>query len=80
MKSIAITLPDELEQYVNEQVSEGGYGSVSEYMQALILADQQQSDDELEELLSAGLEGPATPLTREDWSEIRERSTALRRR
>ena len=40
MSTMNVSLPDELRAFVDEQVSEGGYGSTSEYVRMLVRRDQ----------------------------------------
>ena len=42
MQTMNISLPDPLKQYVEEQVNQGGYSSVSEYVRELVRADQKR--------------------------------------
>ncbi|MBW4689506.1 MAG: type II toxin-antitoxin system ParD family antitoxin [Komarekiella atlantica HA4396-MV6] len=57
MSSINISLPESMQTFVDEQVAQGGYGSVSEYLQELITQDQKRKiQKHIEELLIAGLE------------------------
>jgi antitoxin ParD1/3/4 len=74
MKSINISLPEEMRVYVEEQVASGGYSTTSEYIRQLIRQDRQQkAEKQLEKLLLEGLNsGEATPMTAEDWTEIRQ--------
>ena len=37
-----VSLPDEMRGFVDEQVGQGGYGSTSEYVRALIRRDQER--------------------------------------
>lgn len=53
-----ISLPDALKQYVDEQVSQRGYATSSEYVRELIRRDQEQR--RLRELLLAGAESSPT--------------------
>jgi antitoxin ParD1/3/4 len=73
MKSINISLPDGMRTYVEEQVADGGYSTISEYFRELVRQDQKRKAKErLETLLLEGLNsGSATPLTEQDWDEIR---------
>ena len=73
MKSINISLPDGMRAYVEEQVAEGGYSTISEYFRELVRLDQKRKAKEhLETLLLEGLNsGSATPLTEKDWDDIR---------
>jgi antitoxin ParD1/3/4 len=77
MKSINISLPEEMRVYVEEQVASGGYSTTSEYIRQLIRQDRQQKAEKpLEQLLLEGLNsGEATPMTAEDWAEIRQAVT-----
>lgn len=43
MSTMNISLPDGLKAFVDEQVSERGYGTVSEYVRDLIRKDQQRA-------------------------------------
>ncbi|MDJ0733368.1 MAG: type II toxin-antitoxin system ParD family antitoxin [Nostocaceae cyanobacterium] len=74
MKSINISLPDGMRAYVEEQVAHGGYSTISEYFRELVRQDQKRKAKErLENLLLEGLNsGNATPLTEQDWDDIRQ--------
>ena len=69
-----VAIPKALKDFVQEQVSIGGYSSVSEYVRELIRADQRQKVRETveAEILKGLRSGEATPMTKEDWSAIRE--------
>ncbi|MCC5601019.1 type II toxin-antitoxin system ParD family antitoxin [Nostoc favosum] len=73
MSNINISLPESMKVFVEEQVAEGGYGSVSEYLQELITQDQKRKMQEhIEELLIAGLEsGEAIEINDEWWQQKR---------
>jgi len=43
MSTMNISLPDSLKSFVDEQVSERGYGTSSEYVRELIRKDQQRT-------------------------------------
>jgi len=74
VKSINISLPDAMRTYVEEQVANGGYSTLSEYFRELIRQDQKRKANErLEAMLLEGLDsGTATPMSDRDWSEIRQ--------
>ncbi|MEO0011849.1 MAG: hypothetical protein RLZZ535_238 [Cyanobacteriota bacterium] len=74
MKSINISLPEEMRIYIQEQVASGGYSTTSEYIRQLIRQDRQQkAEKQLEQLLLEGLNsGEATPMTAKDWAAIRQ--------
>ncbi|MEH2069531.1 MAG: type II toxin-antitoxin system ParD family antitoxin [Nostoc sp.] len=46
MTNFKISLPESMKAFIEEQIVEGGYGSASEYLQKLILEDQQQKGQE----------------------------------
>ncbi|WP_199247176.1 ribbon-helix-helix domain-containing protein [[Phormidium] sp. ETS-05] len=73
MTNINISLPDSMTAYVEEIVAKEGYSTISEYFRELVLQDQKRkASDRLETLLLEGLEsGSATPMTEEDWQDIR---------
>ena len=73
MATMNISLPDPLRAFVEEQVSVGGYSTVSEYFRELVRADQKRKAGErLESLLLEGLNsGPAKPLTKTDLDEVK---------
>jgi antitoxin ParD1/3/4 len=72
-----IYLPAPLEQFVDEQMARGRFGSVSEYVSALIRADdEQKSEERLEALLLEGFGSQDVSLTSEDWASMREEALA----
>jgi antitoxin ParD1/3/4 len=79
MNTMNIAIPEQLKAFVQRQVARRGYSSVSEYVRDLIRGDQErQAIAALETEILKGLDsGPATPMTTEDWQDIR---TEVRRR
>ena len=73
MTTMNVSLPDSLRDYVERQIAQGGYSSVSEYIRQLIRdAQKRETQQRLEALLLEGLDsGEATPMTDDDWAEIR---------
>ena len=73
MQTMNISLPDQLKEFVDNQVGSGRYSSVSEYVRDLIRDDEKRkAQDRLEALLMEGIQsGEATEMTSQDWSEIR---------
>jgi antitoxin ParD1/3/4 len=77
MQSMNISLPDPLKKFVDGQIAEGRYSSVSEYVRDLIRADERRkAEDRLEALLLEGLNTEETELTKDDWSAIRRDALA----
>ncbi len=73
MSSMNISLPEPLREWVEAQIKRGRYGNASEYLRELIRRDQErQAQERLEQLLLDGIRsGPASPLTKSDWAELR---------
>ena len=67
-----ISLPDTLKSFVDEQVSQRGYGTSSEYVRELIRRDQDQL--QLRNLLLAGASSaPTAPVNATYFEGLRER-------
>jgi antitoxin ParD1/3/4 len=73
MASLNISLPQSLKDYVEDQVSSGGYSTPSEYLRELLRQDQKQrAEQKLEALLLAGLtSGDPIEITPEYWERKR---------
>ncbi|HEY3739435.1 MAG TPA: type II toxin-antitoxin system ParD family antitoxin [Bryobacteraceae bacterium] len=73
MQSMNISLPDQLKEFVDDQVGSGRYSSVSEYVRDLIRDDEKRkAQEKLEALLMEGIQsGGAIAMTRQDWKDIR---------
>lgn len=72
MTNMNVSLPESLKEYVEEQVNEGDYGTVSEYLRELIREDKKRKAQErLETLLLEGLEsGDPVAVTPEFWKQL----------
>ena len=67
-----ISLPDSLKAFVDEQVSQRGYGTSSEYVRELIRRDQDRL--QLRNLLLAGASSaPTAPADQSYFGGLRER-------
>lgn len=73
MQTMNISLPDQLKEFVDEQVGSGKYSSASEYVRELIRDDERRrAQEKLEALLMEGLQsGRPSEVTKKDWAEIR---------
>lgn len=72
MSTMNISLPDSLKSFVDDQVSQRGYGTSSEYVRELIRRDQDRL--QLRNLLLAGAESPvATPVDPAYFATLRDR-------
>lgn len=73
MTSLNISLPESLKEYVEVQVSAGGYSTPSEYVRELLRQDQKQrAEEKLEALLLEGLNsGEPIEISPEYWERKR---------
>lgn len=74
MATMNISLSDPLKQFVDEEVSEGGYSSTSDYVRDLIRQRQRaKAENLLRQLIAEGLaSGPAVPVTPDTFAELRQ--------
>ena len=75
MTSTNISVPESMKEFIEDEVSSGGYGTASEYVRELVRdAKKQKEEERIEKLLLEALEsGPASPLTKKDWEAIKQR-------
>jgi antitoxin ParD1/3/4 len=83
MSTMNISLPDSLKSFVDEQVSQRGYGTSSEYVRELIRKDQDRLH--LRELLLAGAASAPTSAVDAAYfddlrKKVRQAATPGRRR
>lgn len=73
MTTLNVSLPDTLRDFLEERVAQGGYPTASDYLRDLVQEDQRRkAQDRLDALLQEGLDsGPETPMTSQDWDDIR---------
>jgi antitoxin ParD1/3/4 len=81
MTNVNVSLPETLKEYIEEQVTVGGYGTTSEYLRELIREDKKRKAQErLETLLLEGLEsGDAIPVTPDFWKDLWARVDARKK-
>ncbi len=73
MAIVNISLPDQMKQYIEERIGEGGYNTTSEYFRDLVRSDQKrQAEERLETLLLRGLESPVTKWTQDDVDHVKK--------
>jgi|SRR6516165_51155 putative addiction module CopG family antidote len=75
MENLSITLPVALKAFVEEQVAAGKYRNAGAYLAALVRADRKRKAEEklLALIQEAEDSGPATPMTRKDWEDLKRR-------
>ena len=71
-----ISLPDPMSDYINQQVTSGLYGDVSEYLRDLIHKDQQQKQLAISELRGMLERAEASGISRLGMNEIRAQARA----
>ena len=73
-----ISLPESMKDFIEEEVSSGGYGTASEYLRELVReAKKRKADERLEELLLEALHsGEPITVTPEYWEKKRASLTA----
>jgi antitoxin ParD1/3/4 len=77
MQTMNISLPDPLKAFVDHQIAERRYSSVSEYIRELIRGDEKRrAEERLEMLLLEGLDSEASELTKQDFEDIRKEALA----
>jgi antitoxin ParD1/3/4 len=69
-----VSLPEALEDYVQERVAQGAFSDPSDYIRTLIREDRKrQAEERLEALLLEGLDsGDTAPLDAAEWERIRQ--------
>jgi antitoxin ParD1/3/4 len=74
MATMNISLPDEMKAFIEAQVAQEGYATVSEYLRAIIRDLQKRKAKQgLEAKLLEGMQGPASEMTEADWDALRRR-------
>jgi Arc/MetJ-type ribon-helix-helix transcriptional regulator len=71
IRAVNITLPTDVEGYIEKRVRSGAFASESEFVEAAVLR-QMQEEQWIEQRVIEGLAGPVTPLTRDDLATVRE--------
>ncbi|HEY9692164.1 MAG TPA: type II toxin-antitoxin system ParD family antitoxin [Oculatellaceae cyanobacterium] len=68
MTQLKISLPEYLQQFIDQQVKQGGYSNTDEYIYHLILEEQKRNtQQQLEEMLIAGLDSGNPIEITDDW-------------
>ena len=81
MQTMNISLPDPLKEFVDHQIADGRYSSVSEYIRELIRSDEKRKAEErLTALLLEGLDSEESELSPGDFEDIRKEAVAQMKR
>ena len=79
MSTMNISLPEALKSFVDKQVSQGGYGTSSEYLRELIRRDQDRVH--LRGLLLVGAQSePGAPMNSAYFESLRARARKTKKR
>jgi antitoxin ParD1/3/4 len=71
--TLTIDLNESSRKFIEEQTTRGGFSSVSDYIQALVEAEEKrQAQERLETQLLQGLRSELAPLTADEWEAIRQ--------
>jgi antitoxin ParD1/3/4 len=76
LTTMNVSLPRSMRRYILRSVKGDGFGNSSEYFRHLVREDQaRRARLYLQRQLQEGLDsGPATPMTEQDWAELRRRA------
>ena len=80
MKTLTISLPDSLKDFIEREVETKGYGNVSEYVRELLRgAQKKEADARLEMLLLEGLtpSNEGLPISGEFWEELKAEAARI---
>ena len=72
MARLTISMPDQMNDWVEAQVSAGRYGNVSEYFRDLVRRDQERRDTAINELRMMLERAEASGVSKRSVSEILE--------
>ena len=70
-----ISLPSSLKEWVEQQITERGYSTASEFVRDVLRREQARARVDAR-LIEAIESGPATRMTRKDWTAIRRKGLA----
>lgn len=72
MTTLNISLPDQMKEFVDEEMGEGGYRDPSDYFHALLREQQRRkAEEKLEGLLMEGLATQSSELNEKNWKQVR---------
>jgi antitoxin ParD1/3/4 len=80
MTTLNISLPESMKAFVEEQATREGYGTVSEYLRALIrdLQKRKAKKAALDAQLLEGVRSPTVRMTKKHWEELERKVTQRR--
>ena len=81
MATMNVSLPDQMKEWVEEQVASGRYGNASDYVRDLIRRDQERLEKraEFERLVQEGRDSGISPLTLDEiFAEAKKRAAHIK--
>jgi len=72
MTRLTISMPDQMNAYVEGQIAQGRYGNVSEYFRDLIRRDQERRNEAIAELRAMIEKAEASGVGNRSMAELRE--------
>src|SRR3954463_10767258 len=81
LTSLHVSLPEDLKEFVRQEVAEGGYSTPSDFVRTVLRERRAKKlRERVDEALLAGLETPAEEVTPEYLASLRQEAKALIRR
>lgn len=81
MRTMNISLPESMKNFVESEIAAGGYSTASEFIRALLReAQKRKARTRVDALLSEGIHSQASEMTRADWDELKRRVRARARK
>lgn len=81
MATMNISLPDQMKQWVEDQVATGRYGNSSDYVRDLVRRDQERADKkaEFDRLVEEGRDSGISPLSMDEiFAEAKRRAAHVK--
>lgn len=73
--NVRVSLSRTEKKFVDKRVAAGSHGSASDYIRALIRRDGRDLErGALGKKLVEAMDSPASPMTKKDWQELRDRA------
>ncbi len=74
MITFAVSLPESMKGFLEEQATKEGLENISVYLQKLIHEEEKKkAKEKLDSLLLAGLSSPVIGMTDQEWEELEQR-------
>ncbi len=80
MSRLTISMPNQMNDWVEAQVNSGRYGNVSEYFRDLVRRDQERREDAIQELRLMLSQAEASGTSGRSLDEVREMARAEARK